>query len=221
VSDVLDALMPVTRLLEELGVPHYVGGSFASSAHGVARASLDVDVVADLAPEQVQAFVSGLQGAYYVDEARVRAAVEFRRSFNLIHLATMFKIDVFMTRGRAFDRESLGRARREAFSADPKAPRVLVASAEDTVLAKLEWAGRTWTSGICGVGLERCASRTCSSARSTKRAARTDNRRHGRLTRRRWRFRRGGDLPHSGSTRTTPIVSLTGLTWGTRSPSTA
>ena len=138
-SDVLDALMPVTRLLEELGVPHYVGGSFASSAHGVARASLDVDVVADLAPEQVQAFVSGLQGAYYVDEARVRAAVEFRRSFNLIHLATMFKIDVFMTRGRAFDRESLGRARREAFSADPKAPRVLVASAEDTVLAKLEW----------------------------------------------------------------------------------
>ena len=138
-SDVLDALMPVTRLLEELGVPHYVGGSFASSAHGVARASLDVDVVADLAPQQVQAFVSGLQGAYYVDEARVRAAVEFRRSFNLIHLATMFKIDVFMTRGRAFDRESLGRARREAFSADPKAPRVLVASAEDTVLAKLEW----------------------------------------------------------------------------------
>jgi len=139
VSDVLDALMPVTRLLEEVGVPHYVGGSFASSAHGVARASLDVDVVADLAPEQVQAFVSGLQGVYYVDEARVRAAVQSRRSFNLIHLATMFKIDVFMTRGRAFDRESLGRARREAFSADPKAPRVLVASAEDTVLAKLEW----------------------------------------------------------------------------------
>ena len=138
-SDVLDALMPVTRLLEEVGVPHYVGGSFASSAHGVARASLDVDVVADLAPEQVQAFVSGLQGVYYVDEARVRAAVQSRRSFNLIHLATMFKIDVFMTRGRAFDRESLGRARREAFSADPKAPRVLVASAEDTVLAKLEW----------------------------------------------------------------------------------
>ena len=138
-SDVLDALMPVTRLLEELGVAHHVGGSFASSAHGVARASLDVDVVADLAPEQVQAFVSGLQGAYYVDEARVRAAVESRRSFNLIHLATMFKIDVFMTRGRAFDRESLGRARREAFSADPKAPRVLLASAEDTVLAKLEW----------------------------------------------------------------------------------
>lgn len=138
-SDVLDALMPVTRLLEELGIPHFVGGSFASSAHGVARASLDVDVVADLAPTQVQAFVSGLQGAYYVDEARVRAAVEARRSFNLIHLATMFKIDVFVTRGRAFDRESLGRARREAFSADPKAPHVLVASAEDTVLAKLEW----------------------------------------------------------------------------------
>ena len=151
-SDVLDALTPVTRLLEEVGVPHYVGGSFASSAHGVARASLDVDVVADLAPQQVQAFVSGLQGAYYVDEARVRAAVESRRSFNLIHLATMFKIDVFMTRGRAFDRESLGRARREAFSADPKAPRVLVASAEDTVLAKLEWfrkggevSDRQWT----------------------------------------------------------------------------
>ena len=137
-SDVLDALTPVTRLLEELGVPHYVGGSFASSAHGVARASLDVDVVADLRREHVEAFVARLQGAYYVDEARVRAAVESRRSFNLIHFATMFKIDLFVTGERAFDREALGRARREAFGADPNAPHVLVASAEDTVLAKLE-----------------------------------------------------------------------------------
>lgn len=138
-SELADALIPVVRVFEELGVRHYVGGSFASSAHGVARASLDVDVVADLQRQHVTLLVTRLQHAYYIDEARVVAAVESRRSFNLIHLATMFKIDVFVARERPFDREALGRARREAIDDAPNSPEVLVASPEDTVLAKLEW----------------------------------------------------------------------------------
>jgi hypothetical protein len=129
----------VIDVLESLGVAHFVGGSLASSAHGVPRASIDADVIADLAPEHVAELVSRLQSRYYLDETRVRDAVASRRSFNLIHLDTMFKIDVFTSKGRPFDVEALRRARPQPLedTADPRAFRV--ATPEDTILAKLEW----------------------------------------------------------------------------------
>jgi hypothetical protein len=138
-SDLLAALEPVLAVLNRLGVRHFVGGSVASSAHGVARASLDVDVVAELAPGHVATLVGALQNAFFVDEGRVRAAVTAGRSFNLIHLATMFKVDVFVSHGRPFDASSFARARVEHLSQDPAATGIPLASAEDVLLAKLEW----------------------------------------------------------------------------------
>ncbi len=137
--DLLLALMPVVDALEAFGVRHYVGGAVASSAHGVARASLDVDVIADLRDEHVAPLIARLAPAYYVDEGRAREAVRARRSFNLIHLATMLKVDVFVSKGRAFDEEALRRARPQALAEGLDPPRVAMASAEDTVVAKLEW----------------------------------------------------------------------------------
>lgn len=138
-SDLLTALVPVIQALEALGVRYYIAGSVASSAHGMARASLDVDLVADLEAGQIEALVTRLQDAYYLDQTRVEVAVRTGRSFNLIHLETMFKVDIFIAGDRPFDREAMRRARREAMDEAADAPRLLVATAEDTVLAKLEW----------------------------------------------------------------------------------
>jgi len=138
-SDLLSALTPVLGVLAQLGVRHFVGGSVASSAHGIARASLDVDVVAELEPVHVSRFVAALQHAYFVDESRVRAAIAAKRSFNLIHLATMFKVDVFVSRGRSFDASAFARVRHERFGQQPEDPGIPLASAEDVLLAKLEW----------------------------------------------------------------------------------
>jgi hypothetical protein len=54
----VSALQPLARALEALGVPYYLGGSVASSAHGIARASLDADVVVALAPGHVDPLVA-------------------------------------------------------------------------------------------------------------------------------------------------------------------
>jgi hypothetical protein len=136
--DLLAAVGPVLDLLQEMGVRHYVGGSIASSAHGVARASIDADVVAELRPEHAGRLCSGLGVDYYVPEARVRDAVARRASFNVIHLETMLKVDVFVSRDRPFDRRAMDRARPSSpGTADERA--LPLASAEDTVLAKLEW----------------------------------------------------------------------------------
>lgn len=138
-SDLLAALTPVIDALDALGVPYYVGGSVASSAHGVPRASIDADVVADLDSKRVEELVARLRDSYYVDLDRAHAAVAARRSFNVIHLASMFKVDVFVAKARPFDREALRRAVPETLDDAPGARRFRVASPEDTVLAKLEW----------------------------------------------------------------------------------
>lgn len=138
-SDLLLALEPVVDALEDLGVRYYVCGSLASSAHGVPRASIDADLVADLRLAHVEPLVARLQDAYYIDEGRVRSAILARRSFNAIHLATMFKIDAFVVKARPFDAQALDRALSKVLDDVPNARHFVVASPEDTVIAKLEW----------------------------------------------------------------------------------
>jgi hypothetical protein len=136
--DLLAALTPVLRALNDLGVRHFVGGSIASSAHGVARASVDGDVVAELLPAHVGAFVAALGDDYYVPEERIRDAVTRRASFNVIHLETMLKVDVFVSRDRPFDRRAFARSRPASIEGAGGAT-LPVSSAEDIILAKLEW----------------------------------------------------------------------------------
>jgi len=138
-SDLVSALRPIAEAFEAFGVPYYLGGSVASSAHGIARASLDADVIAALEPRHVDPLATRLAEAYYIPVDRLRDAVAARSSCNFIHLATMFKIDVFVSKGRPFDREAAARVQELALDETPDAARFPIASAEDTVLAKLEW----------------------------------------------------------------------------------
>jgi hypothetical protein len=137
VPPLVGALTPVLAVLRRLGVRHVVTGSLASSAHGVPRASIDVDVVAELAPEHTSRFIAALRDRYYVPEQRVMDAVAQPSSFNLIHLDTMFKVDVFVSRDRPFDKRVLERAGEAVVAGATDA--IPVCSPEDTLLAKLEW----------------------------------------------------------------------------------
>jgi len=128
----------VADALEALGVLYAIGGSFASALHGVMRATMDADLVADMRQEHVAPFVQALGEAFYADAEMMREAIGQHKSFNLIHLDTMFKVDVFVARPRDFDRAQLARRQLHLLAEDPER-RAYVASAEDTVLAKLEW----------------------------------------------------------------------------------
>lgn len=137
-SEPLAVTFAVIDVLESLEVPYLLGGSFASSAQGAARATLDADLVADLLPEHVEPLIAALGDAFYLDADTVRSAVRNRGSFNLIHLQSMFKVDVFVHKGRPFDRVQFERRQLTQLSVDP--PRTAyLCSPEDTVLAKLAW----------------------------------------------------------------------------------
>ncbi len=137
-SDALAAVVPLVAELERLGVAYYLGGSAVSSAHGVPRSSLDVDIVADLAPGHVASLVDALKAIYYIDGGMIRDAIARRSCFNLIHLATSFKIDVFAVKNRPYDRVALARIEKKRVAENPSMV-LFLASPEDIVLAKLEW----------------------------------------------------------------------------------
>lgn len=134
----LDVLLLVSHTFERLGIGYVVVGSFASSARGRPRATADVDVIADLHPEHVPLLAAAFAEAFYLDESAMRRAVADHRSFNLIHLDSTFKVDVFIPAPVGFRREQLRHRRRESITPEPEQS-VYLATAEDTILAKLQW----------------------------------------------------------------------------------
>jgi len=137
-DDLIDALEPVVQVFRELGIRHFIGGSIASSFHGATRSTMDVDVVCDLTESQAVPFVSRFNADFYVSQTAVENAVRNKSCFNLIHLPTAFKVDVFVSRGRPFDKDSMRRATQEKIGTT-RTLEVPIATAEDSIVSKLEW----------------------------------------------------------------------------------
>ena len=136
--NLLEITLKVTSVLEKLGITYYIGGSFASSAFGIARATLDVDLVADVKTEHVAAIEEALRDDFYIDKEMILEAIKRRTSFNLIHLETAFKVDVFIVKDRSLSRSALMRRLKRNISEDSSLE-LYFASPEDIILAKLEW----------------------------------------------------------------------------------
>lgn len=138
-DDLIVALAPVVAALNALEIRHFVGGSVASSFHGATRTTMDVDVICELEESNVPQFVAALQnGEYYLSESAILQAVRRQSCFNLIHLATSFKVDVFVSRQRPFDTLAMRRASLHTLG-EQVTVEVPIASAEDVIISKLEW----------------------------------------------------------------------------------
>ena len=135
--DILVSLLPLIEALEEFGVSYHIGGSVASSIYGIPRLTIDIDIISNLHQEHVRPLVTRLQEDYYIDEDMIRDAIRHRSSFNIIHLDTMLKVDVYIPKLRPFDQEELHRVQQEVLLEGARP--FYVASPEGTVLYKLEW----------------------------------------------------------------------------------
>jgi hypothetical protein len=132
------ASLLVTQALQALGIRYVVVGSLASAVHGVARASVDVDIVARLTPDNAQALAKALGEHFYADVEAMRNAIRRRASFNLIHKPTMLKVDIFLQGNRPYDQVQMQRRTPQVIDPDSESS-VYMATAEDVVLGKLEW----------------------------------------------------------------------------------
>jgi hypothetical protein len=130
-------LARVAGALDRAGVPYMLAGSFASSHHGAPRATQDIDIVADPSFDSLARFLDALKGDdVYVDADVARDELKRRGQFNVIDGSTAWKVDVIFRKPRAFSKEEMSRR----VPAVVLGVNVFVATAEDTILAKLEWA---------------------------------------------------------------------------------
>ncbi|MFS8084717.1 MAG: hypothetical protein ACMG6H_03740 [Acidobacteriota bacterium] len=134
----IEVVIQVARVLEDLQIPYVVVGSFASSARGVPRATIDADLVAQVTPDHVGEIVSRLLSRdFYVDDLAVRRAIASGRAFNAIHRESMFKVDVYAAQDD-FSKKEMERKLPERVLPDSDSI-VYIATSEDTVVAKLAW----------------------------------------------------------------------------------
>jgi hypothetical protein len=130
-------LRQIVRELDRAGIEHMLAGSFASTFHGDPRTTHDIDLVIDCEREALDRFVRQLDPArYYVSAAAADEAWRRRGQFNVVLLESGWKVDLIVRKQRPFSREEF--ARRQP--AEIAGARVWVASAEDTIVSKLEWA---------------------------------------------------------------------------------
>ena len=125
--------------LERAGIPYMVTGSVASTYHGEARATRDLDIVIDPSTAELDRLVADLMAAgLYVDPEAARSALDDRTQFNVIG-PDASKIDFIIRRDRPFSLEEFERRRPADLLGTPG----WIATVEDMVVAKLEWAAAT------------------------------------------------------------------------------
>jgi hypothetical protein len=132
-----DLVARLVEILDDVQVPYMVVGSVASSYHGEPRMTRDLDLVIDPTPDSLQALVAKLQtSGLYADPDAAASALANRSQFNAIDPASGWKVDLMIRGERPFDRAEFMRRQ------PVELPRTTVrmATAEDVILAKLEWA---------------------------------------------------------------------------------
>lgn len=150
-------LRHVLGTLDGLGIGYALGGSLASSLHGISRMTQDADVTVEPFTGREAEFIARFPPPdYYLSPDAVRDALRLRSTFNVIHLPTGYKIDVFVRKDDPFERSAFARREKYPMPVLPGDP-VMVHTAEDTVLFKLRWyrlggeiSDRQWTD-ILGV----------------------------------------------------------------------
>jgi hypothetical protein len=131
-----DTLARIAAVLDKTGIPYMLSGSFASAYYGAPRSTQDIDIVIEASVHQLRTFAQSLPSdEYYVDLNAGLEAQKHQSMFNVIDLSTGWKIDLIIKKSRPFSQEEF--QRRQAITVEGLL--LFVATAEDVIVAKLEW----------------------------------------------------------------------------------
>lgn len=138
-SELISVLQDLFTKLDALGIKYLIGGSFASSAWGVPRQTHDLDLSVRISGMQAQQLVETLGDEYLVSANEIQDALDSQdtyRSFQLLHMEKVFKIDVFVPRIDEFSESEY--ERRRLIEVIPGVT-AYCAAPENIVLQKLRW----------------------------------------------------------------------------------
>jgi hypothetical protein len=136
-SDPIRVINKVAQIFQKHGIDYLVGGSLASSLHGIPRATQDVDIVADLGGKDIVKIAEVLSEDFFVDIEMITKAVSRKSSFNIIEKENIFKVDIFVMGNDEISRREMNR--RVPYKINDDNESVYVCSAEDIIAHKLYW----------------------------------------------------------------------------------
>jgi hypothetical protein len=126
----------VAQRFDELKIPYYIGGGIASIIHGEERLTKDADIVIRILPVHIQKFVQAFETDFVVSADAIQDSLARRYAFNIIHIDTAYKIDLYpITDEDEMEIAAFARRQRK----DIGTGEIWIASAEDVILAKLRW----------------------------------------------------------------------------------
>lgn len=131
-------LIALARTLERLKIPYLVTGGIAVVVWGRPRFTADIDIVVELRAEQAGRLARALKRIgreVYVDAEEVAVAVRAGGEFGFFDPRSGLRVDFWMLKDDAFDRERLHRRIRRRIAGVP----VYFSSPEDLILMKLLW----------------------------------------------------------------------------------
>ncbi len=138
-SNILLVLKPFINVLDKLSISYYISGSIASSAFGLPRSTMDIDIVAELQSSHISQLKQNLESEFYIDEDMIKEAIDRLSSFNLIHLETAIKIDVFIHKRDSYQDSAFNRRQKDTLVENDKSFEFYLSSPEDIILNKLQW----------------------------------------------------------------------------------
>ncbi len=151
--DLTAILFPVMHALHSAGIPSYIGGSIASSLHGMQQSASDIDLVL---VQQGNGFLPAghaalmtLQDHYLIDSEELAQHLQGGSSLALIHVETLMKIDLILPQTSSFNKAM------QAFVSpsliDSRYPPFPLASALEMILWKMVRCAEEWTKRSDGV----------------------------------------------------------------------
>jgi hypothetical protein len=136
-ADLVAVMLPALHVFDELCVPYYLGGSIASSVHGMQQMARDIDLVINLGEQSLPSSLAALlQSGYIADEDANRQEERPHTPLSLIHLDTLMKVDVVLSKRDAFDLSMCQLV--SPLTLDERYPPFRVASASEMILFKLQ-----------------------------------------------------------------------------------
>lgn len=128
-------LKQITHHLEQAGIPYMLSGSTAMNYYAQPRMTRDIDLVVEIQATDTARLVARLGENYYFDEEAARVAIRHESLFNLLHHASLVKIDCIVRKSHPYRQMEFSRRRRVDFGGFL----VWIVSPEDLLLSKLDW----------------------------------------------------------------------------------
>jgi len=138
-ANILSVLKPFIKILDKLSITYYISGSIASSVYGFPRSTIDIDIVADIQSFHISHLKQNLEKEFYIDEDMIKEAIDRFSSFNIIHLETAMKIDVFIQERDSYQNSTSNRKQKDTLVENDKSSEFYFSSPEDIILNKLKW----------------------------------------------------------------------------------